>query len=307
MMSLIAVVSGAAVGLVRLANRVVTGSEMLIWLVLAGIVGYPAVSLFILSYSKGNTLLASLAVCADEAPWSIIAGGLTLLLPVLVSQIFGRTPFALLRLRFSRLHHIEISGTQLDVADDGVGPLTVQQTMGADPRELLALYAERTSQLAQKIYNRAGVYLLVGVIISFVGLGFFWVRSRDMPTKVDYVEHFLNLMPGFGILFFIEFVAFFFLRQYRAAMDEFRHFDAIRRSREENLIIPKMFAENPNQVSTKDVLTVMNIYSTAGKLGKDETTEMLEARRMQRDESLVFEKLIDAVGALKDLRRSEKK
>ena len=41
------------------------------------------------------------------------------------------------------------------------------------------------------------------------------------------------LLPGFGILFFIEFVAFFFLRQYRSAMDEFPVYDAIRRNREE--------------------------------------------------------------------------
>ena len=43
-----------------------------------------------------------------------------------------------------------------------------------------------------------------------------------MPTAPDYVERALVLLPCFGILFFIEFVAFFFLRQYRSAMDEFR-------------------------------------------------------------------------------------
>ncbi len=54
-----------------------------------------------------------------------------------------------------------------------------------------------------------------------------------MPTAPDYVERALVLLPGFGILFFIEFVAFFFLRQYRSALDEFRYYDAIRRNREE--------------------------------------------------------------------------
>jgi hypothetical protein len=122
----------------------------------------------------------------------------------------------------------------------------------------------------------------------------------------NYVEHFLNLMPGFGILFFIEFVAFFFLCQYRSAMDQFRYFDAIRRSCEESLIILKMFAENPTPVSTRDVLVSMNVYSSAGKLGTDETTEILETRRMQKDEAIVFEKLVDAVGAFKEMVRSEK-
>jgi hypothetical protein len=177
----------------------------------------------------------------------------------------------------------------------------------ADPRALMAIYAESTSELTQKIYSRAGVYLLVGVLIAFVGLGFFWARSREVLAGANYVEHFLNLMPGFGILFFIEFVAFFFLRQYRSAMDEFRYFDAIRRSREESLIILKMFAENPNPVSTRDVLVSMNVYSSAGKLGKDETTEILETRRMQKDEAIVFEKLVDALSAFKDAMRGEEK
>jgi hypothetical protein len=50
----------------------------------------------------------------------------------------------------------------------------------------------------------------------------------------------------------------------------------------------------------------MNVYSSAGKLGKDETTETLETRRMQKDEAIVFEKLVDAVGAFKEMVRSEK-
>jgi hypothetical protein len=50
----------------------------------------------------------------------------------------------------------------------------------------------------------------------------------------------------------------------------------------------------------------MSIYSSAGKLGKDETTEMIEVRKMQRDEALVFEKLAETLGALKNLKSSEK-
>jgi len=101
-------------------------------------------------------------------------------------------------------------------------------------------------------------------------------------------------------LFFIEFIALFFLRQYRSAMDEFRYFEAVKRSREESLIILKMFAKNNAIVATKDVIQAMTMYSSAGKLGKDETTEMLETRRLQHDENVIFEKLIDAVSVVRD-------
>jgi hypothetical protein len=303
----------------RLLNRLFFGSEVIVWLIIAGLIGYPALSEFITLLAAGNPFLSSLAKSADVAPWSIIAGGLTLLFPILVAQIFGAPPLALLRASFNRLRQFKLHGVELDLSEAEVEAASLtkaqvteaRQALAADPRASLAIYAERTSELTQKIYGRSGVYLLVGVIISFVGLGFFWVRTRELPPVANnYIEHFLNLMPGIGILFFIEFVAFFFLRLHRASMDEFRYFDAIRRSREESLIILKMFAENPTPVPTKDVLTAMNIYSTAGKIGKDETTEMLEARRLQRDESVVFEKLIDTlgdtIGALKDLRREKK-
>jgi len=168
-----------------------------------------------------------------------------------------------------------------------------------DPRQLLSLYGRQTSDVANDIYRRSNVYILTGVVISLSGLIFFYFRSRDLPTKVDYVEHVLSLLPGFGILFFIEFVAFFFLRQYRSAMDDFRYFDAVRRSREDSLVVLKMFEENRTEAPTKDVLAVMNIYSSAGRVGKDETTERLEARRMERDESAIFGKLIDTINDLK--------
>jgi hypothetical protein len=90
-------------------------------------------------------------------------------------------------------------------------------------------------------------------------------------------------------------------------MDEFRYFEAVKRRREESLVILKMFAENSEIVATGDVIHAMNIYSDVGKLGKDETTEMLEARRLQRDEIVVVEKFIDAMSTLRDHDRVNEK
>jgi hypothetical protein len=176
-----------------------------------------------------------------------------------------------------------------------------------DPRQLLALYGESTSKLAEKIFKRSNAHLFAGGVIAAVGIAVFLFRSSQITSASEWKEMIRILAPGFGILFFIELVAFFFLRQYRAAMDDYRYFDAVRRSREESLVILKMFAENPNEVSTKDVLAAMSIYSSAGKLGKDETTEMLEVRKMQRDETFVFEKLAEIWGALKEIKGGERK
>jgi hypothetical protein len=171
----------------------------------------------------------------------------------------------------------------------------------------LALYGESTSKLAERIFKRSTAHLFAGGMIAAVGIVVFLVRNSQLTSTSEWKEVLRILAPGFGILFFIELIAFFFLRQYRSAMDDFRYFDAVRRSREESLVILKMFAENPNEVSTTDVLAAMSIYSSAGKLGKDETTEMIEVRKMHRDETFVFEKLAEIWGALKDIKGGEKK
>ena len=60
---------------------------------------------------------------------------------------------------------------------------------------------------------------------------------------------FSALAPRFGILFFIELIAFFFLRQYKAAMEEFRYYEAIKRQREETLALVAMLKRRKSDVN----------------------------------------------------------
>ena len=83
-------------------------------------------------------------------------------------------------------------------------------------------------------------------------------------------------------------------------MDDFWYYDAVRRHREENLVILKMFAENTTIVPTADVIRAMTIYSSSQKLMQGETTEILESRRLQGDDLVIFEKLIEAFSAVKE-------
>ncbi len=69
--------------------------------------------------------------------------------------------------------------------------------------------------------------------------------------------------------------------------------------REENLIILKMFQENPDAVGTADVLKSMEIYSKEKTLEKDQTTEMLSLRGLSRDEFDLFAKILDVIGLQK--------
>jgi hypothetical protein len=222
----------------------------------------------------------------------------TLTTPLLFRMTFATLPFAALR-------RVAANRAYAALGAEKVSEDAFHQHV-SDPRELLYRFARESGELAQRIYTRAGVYLIVGVFIAIGGLGFFYFRTPSVSEQQTVVERALSLLPGFGILFFIEFVALFFLRQHRAAMDDFRYYDAVRRRREENLVILQMFAENNMIAATTDVIKAMTIYSGPEKLIEGETTEMLEARRLQRDELVIFEKLIEALSAAKETVREPK-
>jgi hypothetical protein len=256
----------------------------------------------------------------------VSAGGI-ILVPILCLLVFQALPIELLRnLQAQR-------GTpRQTVREKFEGRfelgLTPEERAASPPDTATQLknMADASSKIAEKIYTRAGVYLLVGVLIAFSGLGFFYVQSQaTLNASEDYnrkleaykalggeppsapkpevhtpMENLTSLAPGLigrvGVLFFIELVAFFFLRQYRAAMDEYRYFEAIKRRREENRALVTMFlAGKGDKIDFFTFIEKCSLYSDVPKLAAGETTEMLETRKLTKDEAALFEKMIDVV------------
>jgi hypothetical protein len=128
--------------------------------------------------------------------------------------------------------------------------------------------------IADRIYSRSGVYLLIGVLIAFSGLTFFYLQTLPLAPGKDLYAVLVALLPRFGVLFFIELIAFFFLRQYRAAMDEFRYFEAIKRSREDNVAIVAL-AKSESAIDILKVIEICSFNVVIGKLGQGELLRWL--------------------------------
>jgi hypothetical protein len=161
--------------------------------------------------------------------------------------------------------------------------------------ELLTNLAYSSRKLSENIYRRSGVYLLVGAIIAFSGLGFFYIQTTQIRGEPSVSAYLLALAPRFGILFFIQFVAFFFFRQYRSAMDEFRYFEAIKRNREETLALIRLAQQQKSNLTIQELLKTNSFYSRVETLSPGETTEMLESRKLHKDELELFGRMIDAL------------
>ena len=233
--------------------------------------------------------------------WDVVIAMLILVFPIFFRQIFGVLPLKFIMLKSGE------KGSVVNIGGDYI--VTAQNTAtlnGSDSAEsqspgmaLLLRHAVGSRALAQGIYGRAGVYLLVGVLVAFSGLIFFYTQTSGVSSSVTVDSFVFLLAPKFGILFFIEYVAFFFLRQYRSAMEEFRYYESIARRREEVNALLKLSAESASSVKFMEFVKNDSFFSKGAVLEKGQTTETLEARKLEKGEIELLEKVVDTIAKVK--------
>jgi hypothetical protein len=82
--------------------------------------------------------------------------------------------------------------------------------------------------------------LFVGVAIAAVGLVFFYFETHG-PELVDgFTSEYAYLASRAGLLFFVELVAWFFLKLYTSTISDLRDDGAIARHREETRAVIRM-------------------------------------------------------------------
>ena len=288
----------------RLHSKVSLSSlEVFVWIVISLFISWRFWISLLLRSSEDWSALDALYYFASY----LLAGGATFLFPIIFMLIFGNYPFARLRQitakrreykEITRKLELEAAYRKKDILlqDDvhKVYKSSESTSQEKSPEETLKSLVDLSRKLSEGIYSRAGVYLLIGVMIAFIGVGFFYIQTTKLSEVKEFTILLMNLAPRFGVLFFIEVLAFFFLRQYRIAMEEFRYYEAIKRFREDTLTLIH-FARNPiDGLTSQDFITKCSFYSEAGKLSSGETTEMLEVNKLNKDELEIIEKLISA-------------
>jgi len=165
----------------------------------------------------------------------------------------------------------------------------VQLGPRSDPEEVLAAFVQSSRKLPQQILSRARIYLFLGVIIAFAGVFWFSLQPPDpAPRAPNFFGDVLRHAPRFGVLFFIEFIAIFFLRQYRSDMEEFRYYEAIQRKREDAFLLVRFMKEQDQKVDIARLVDICIHSSGVDKLAAGESTELLEAKKLTKDETDVL-------------------
>jgi hypothetical protein len=227
----------------------------------------------------------------------ILIAILVFLFPLIFKQIFNKLPFEFLRSKKMSEQEFKIEGS------DNTIIINKKQSVISVENNLLAKYAKESKDISEKIYSRSGVYLLIGCLIAFTGVAIFYspvfgqVKTEGKEISQILVEY----LPRFGALFFIEFVALFFLKQYRIMMQEYRYYEKIKRDRQNSYSTTELIKENlDNQELIKIILKIVETTDSSGRrMSSNETTEILEIEKIAQKDLDIIGKFTDFVKELK--------
>lgn len=158
---------------------------------------------------------------------------------------------------------------------------------------------------AERLFKRSSYSLIIGggIAISGVLIFYFLNLNTDYNQFTD-ILHFLGLIPRFGILFFIEYVAFFFLKQYRVLMEEYRYYEAIKRDRQNLLSLYYLIDKYKDE---KDILELINTYfdKHAAEIPRYSGDNRVKMEKTLNEDMDLISKIIKMIQVIKSTDKSK--
>jgi hypothetical protein len=267
----------------RVYNRVI---ELYVWVILALLVVFPA-----LYYSLRNGIYDDFLL---EFYNQFLLGVLFILIPILFKLIFGKLPLEYLRNKREGVQEIKFQDSH------NINVIVNQQTNDEQLETYNIQCINESKAIAERVFTRSGVYLLVGCLIAFIGVAIFYSPIFQQTNSTDITQRLLDYLPRFGALFFIEFIALFFLKQYRIMLEEYRYYEAIKRKRQDNLNLIELIETHKDNFELLKLLTENISQNVITKLSNGETTEILESQKIVNQDMDIFSKFTDLIKEIKN-------
>ncbi len=154
------------------------------------------------------------------------------------------------------------------------------------PDHLLAVESTQAEKLARRMERRTNTYLIVGVAMGMLGLGFWWMSlpRKELLTIIDLVQQGL---PRITVLLFIEVLAGFFLRQYRLGVEDFKYFLELKRRADANRASYAILKELGSADAMRSFADrIFDSGAPKVTLQSGETTPVLEAMKAEQNVTL---------------------
>lgn len=187
-----------------------------------------------------------------------------MIVPIAFRLIFSRFPIEYIRYKF----------LQKDETPDIITKAMLKSDYNLNVQMLLSHNIQESKINAERLFSQSRIYLLFGCLIAIAGVSIFFYAKNSSIGNTSFQEMFngefvsilgfklFEYLPRFGVLFFIEYIAFFFLKQYRILMEEYRYYEAIKRERQDILSIYLLFKNKCDDIeSLKILMNYLNAHS----------------------------------------------
>lgn len=145
--------------------------------------------------------------------------------------------------------------------------------------DFLAADVSSALNQARELYSRSTLMLAGGVIMAFIGVGIFYVSFPQFQAGEDRWTYLEKGIRPTGMLIFVEGIAWFLLRQYRALMEDYKAFHHLYLKRANYLIALKTLSASGISPPQMFLAASMISEDLTGRLKRGETTETLEGVR----------------------------
>ncbi len=188
------------------------------------------------------------------------------------------------------------------IGGEAIGGADAEQSPPATAIGLFELEVKSAERRAEILFARSTLLLGGGIIMAFVGVAIFYVTLPE-GAKDDSVEsYWLRAIRPTGVLIFVEAIAWFLLRQYRALIEDYKWFHRLYMKRANYLAALRIL--DKSSVRPEDIFLAASLVQEdlSGKLRKDETTESLEKMKISEDSPVT-----EILRAITSLHSREKK
>jgi hypothetical protein len=153
----------------------------------------------------------------------------------------------------------------------------------ATPVALFELEVKSAERRADVLFVRSTLLLGGGIIMAFIGVAIFYVTLPESAKDDSIESYWLRTIRPTGVLIFVEAIAWFLLRQYRALIEDYKWFHRLYMKRANYLAAIRILEKTP--VRPEDMFLAASLVheDLSGKLRKDETTEALEKLKISED------------------------
>jgi hypothetical protein len=180
--------------------------------------------------------------------------------------------------------------------------------------ELFEMEVKSSERRAESLFERSTLMLAGGIIMAFIGVAIFYVTLPDPPISPEsaYLTgptsqpnglsddklkwYLLRAIRPAGVLIFVEAIAWFLLRQYRALIEDYKSFHRLYMKRANYLAALRIL--DKQTIRPEDIYIAASLVEEdlSGKLRKGETTESLENLKNTGDSPIT--EILNAISSL---------